>query len=101
MRSKLRAPYAELEQRTKELASLLSVSEVLTSLSDLADLDTALGTALDRTLEIMRQDIGGVLLLDEDGGKLSYRVHRGLSDTYAEGMRLRLGEGIAGKVAQT
>lgn len=80
---------------------MLSVSEVLTSLSDLSDLDATLGTALDRTLEIMRQDIGGVLLLEDDGKMLSYRVHRGLSPTYAAGMRLSLGEGIAGKVAQT
>jgi methyl-accepting chemotaxis protein len=38
MRIKLRTSYAELEQKTKELSSLLSVSEILTSTFDLPKL---------------------------------------------------------------
>jgi len=101
MRIKLKTSYGELEQRTKELSSLLSVSEILTSLHDLSDLDTALGSALDKTLEIMKASIGGILLLDEERQMLCYRVHRGLSDKYAGEICLSLGEGIAGRVAQT
>jgi signal transduction histidine kinase len=56
---------------------------------------------LHKTLEIMKGDIGGILLLDEERRMLCYRVHRGLSDTYVGRMCLRLGEGIAGRVAQT
>ncbi len=101
MRSKLKKSYGELEQRTKELSSLLAVSETLASLADLSNLNTALGSALDKTLEITNQDIGGIILLDEEKQVLSYRVHRGLSQKYTRNMRLHLGEGIAGKVAQT
>ncbi|MBI4304580.1 MAG: GAF domain-containing protein [Chloroflexi bacterium] len=101
MRTNLKTSREELEQRTKELSSLLSVSEVLTSLPDLSNLDTALGSALDKTLDIMKADTGGILLLDDEGQKLRYKVHRGLSDKYAEEVQMSLGEGIAGRVAQT
>ncbi|MFQ6122009.1 MAG: GAF domain-containing protein [Dehalococcoidales bacterium] len=101
MRTKLRTSYGELEQRTKELSSLLGVSEILTSLPDLSNLDTALGSALDRTLEIMKADTGGILLWDEERQMLCYRVHHGLSQKYVQGVYCRLGEGIAGRVAQT
>jgi signal transduction histidine kinase len=49
----------------------------------------------------MEGAVGGVLLLDEESKMLSYRVHRGLSAKYAEDMRMKLGEGIAGRVAQS
>jgi len=101
MRLKLKASYGELEQKTKELSSLLSVSEILTSLPDLSNLDTALRSALDKTLEIMRRNIGGILLWDEEKQALRYRVHRGLSKEYVQRVSCRLGEGIAGRVAQT
>jgi len=101
MRVKLKTSYGQLEQRTKELTSLLSVSEILTSLSDLSDLDTALGHALDKTLEIMNETTGGILLLDEESQMLCYRVHRDLPDDYVQKVCYRLGEGIGGQVAQT
>jgi signal transduction histidine kinase len=41
------------------------------------------------------------MLIDEETKTLFYRVYHGLSDKYAAEMRLRLGEGIAGKVAQS
>jgi signal transduction histidine kinase len=49
----------------------------------------------------MNGSTGGILLLDEQTQTLSYRVYRGLSDKYVEEMRLKVGEGIAGKVAQS
>jgi len=101
MRSKLGSSYGELEQRTRELSSLLSVSEVLSRLPDLSNLDTALGSALDKALQIIKVDIGGILLFDAEKEMLCYRVHRGFSEQYVQGVCCRLGEGIAGRVAQT
>ncbi len=101
MRTKLKSSREELEQRTRELTSLLSVSEILTSLPDLSNLDAALGSALDKTLGIMNANIGGILLFDEDDQKLRHKVYRGLSDKYVREVSLSSGEGIAGRVAQT
>ena len=80
---------------------LLAVSRVSAALSGLWDLDAVLKVALDDVLKIMNGTIGGILLLDEQTQKLSYRVHQGLSTRYVEQMHLSLGEGIAGRVAQS
>jgi len=84
MRSRLKTSYTEIEQRTRELSSLLAISEVLASLPGLSDLTAALGHALDRTLEIMKMDSGALLLPNEEKNTLSYLVYRGLPPEYAE-----------------
>ena len=80
---------------------LLALSHIASAVSGLWDLDAILKVALDNVLEIINGDIGGILLLDDHSKTLHYRVQQGLSAAYAEKMRLRLGEGIAGSVAQT
>ncbi|HJX69892.1 MAG TPA: GAF domain-containing protein, partial [Dehalococcoidia bacterium] len=80
---------------------LLALSHISSAVSGLQDLDAILRIALDNVLEIIAGAIGGILLLDEKTGRLYYRVQRGLSTTYTEGMQISLGEGIAGRVAQT
>jgi len=69
--------------------------------SGLWDLDAILEVALDNVLGIMNGSIGGILLLDEETKTLRYRVSRGLSPKYAGEVRLNIGEGIAGRVAQS
>lgn len=81
--------------------NLLALSRVSAAVSGLGDLDAILRVALDNVLDIMTGTMGGILLLDEQTQMLSYRVCRGLSPEYIEGMRLCLGEGIAGRVAQS
>jgi len=80
---------------------LVALSRVSAALSGLWDLDAILRVALDNVLDIMNGSIGGILLLDEQTRTLSYRVQQGLSTTYVEEMRIRLGEGIAGRVAKS
>ena len=80
---------------------LVALSRVSAALSGLWDLDAILSVALDNMLNIMNGTIGGILLLDEQTQTLSYRVHQGLSTKYVEEMHLSLGEGIAGRVAQS
>jgi len=95
---KLQSPEDETEQRYHEL---LALSRVSAALSGLWDLDAILRVALDNALDMMNGTIGGILLLDEQSQTLSYRVHQGLSPRYVEEMRLRSGEGIAGRVAES
>jgi len=87
-------------QLLTEHHELVAVSHVSAALSGLWDLDAILRVALDNMLNIMNGTIGGILLLDEESQTLSYRVHQGLSTRYVEEMRMRLGEGIAGRVAE-
>jgi signal transduction histidine kinase len=85
----------------KHYNDLVALSRVSAAISGLQDLDTILKIGLDNVLNIMNGTVGGIMLLDESGQTLSYRVHHGLSDKYAEEMHLEPGEGIAGKVAQS
>lgn len=96
-----RVPYSELEQKTRDLAAFLAVSEVLAGVPDLADLDETLARALDKTLEIMGQDFGGIMLLDEKVNKLVLRVFRGFSGQQVASICPNVGEGFAGKVVET
>jgi signal transduction histidine kinase len=80
---------------------LMALSRVSAAISGLHELDAILGIGLDNVLNIMNGTVGGIMLLDESSQMLFYRVYHGLSDKYAEEVRLKLGEGIAGKVAQS
>ncbi len=91
-------PEAGMQAQHHELAAL---SHVSAALSGLWDLDAILKIALDNMLNIMNGTIGGILLVDEQTQTLSYRVHQGLSTGYVEEMRINLGEGIAGRVAES
>ncbi len=91
----------DVEGKTKKpYRELLALSRISAAVSGLWDLDAVLNVALDTVLEIMKGTIGGILIIDEQTQTLSYRVYRGLSDKYAEEIRLEIGEGIAGRVAQ-
>jgi len=91
-------PDGEMQRQHHELVAL---SRISAALSGLWDLDAILRVALDTALNIMDGTIGGILLLDEQSQTLSYRVHQGLSDGYVKEMHLSLGEGIAGRVAES
>jgi len=80
---------------------LHALNRISSATSGLWDLDAILNIALDTVLEIINATTGGVLLLHGQTQKLSYRVYRGLSAKYVEQMEMSLGEGVAGKVAET
>ena len=101
MRLKLKDSHAALERKTGELASLLSISEILTSLSGLISLHTTLGNALDKTLEIMDLNVGGILLLDAEKQLLTYQAQRGLHRKKIPPVSCRLDEGITGRAARS
>ena len=89
------------DESAKLYRDLLAVSRVSAAVSGLSDLDAVLEVALENVLGIMDGTVGGILLLDGETQTLSYRVYRGLSKEMAGAVCLKLGEGIAGRVAQT
>jgi len=92
----------ELEnQILKRHHHLHALNRISSATSGLWDLDAILNIALDTVLEIIGATRGGILLLHEQTQLLSYRVYRGLSAKYVEQVKMRLGEGVAGRVAQT
>jgi nitrate/nitrite-specific signal transduction histidine kinase len=103
MSAQLRESYVQLERRavarTQELAALNAIAAVA---SRSMNLDEILGDALDKTLEVMRIEGGGIYLLDEQACALKVATHRGLSpELVAQIDDLKVGEGFSGQVAQT
>jgi signal transduction histidine kinase len=91
----------QVSAASKHYYDLVALSRVSAAISGLQELDAILRIGLENVLNIMNGAVGGIMLLDESTQTLFYRVYHGLSDKYAEEMRLKLGEGIAGKVAQS
>lgn len=88
----------DILRRYHDLDALRHISSAV---SGLWDLNAILNVVLDAVLQIFSGSVGGILLFDETIQKLCYKAHRGLSGKYIREMCLGIGEGIAGKVAQT
>ncbi|MBI2954187.1 MAG: GAF domain-containing protein [Chloroflexi bacterium] len=85
MTRQLRESYDTLERRvadrTQELATLNSISAVVSRSLDLAEV---LQAAVDRTLEIVNLEVGGAYRLDEETRSLTLLGHRGISEEFAQ-----------------
>ena len=70
----------DIRQRNRELAALNAIATVV---SQSLNLDEILSAALDKVLELMRLDVGGIYLADPVRRKLDLVVHRGISEEFA------------------
>ena len=72
-------------------------------LGDLAspsiDLQALLKDVLDRVVKVMDVDTAAVLLTDASGRELVARAALGIEEEVRQGVRVRIGEGFAGRVA--
>ncbi|MDH4207932.1 MAG: GAF domain-containing protein, partial [Anaerolineae bacterium] len=108
MAQALRESYQDLERnvadRTRELAALNAVAEAV---SGTLDLDELLHAALDKTLEVVEVEAGGIYLLQEGGASAEQRTlnvaaYKGMSEEFVSAIdNLEVGEGLSGRVVQT
>ncbi len=100
MRVKLKTSYGELEQKTKELSSLLSVSEILTSTFDLPRL---LDAVVAKAVEIVpRADGGALLLQDAHKGGVLLQCAIGLDKDTLSQIVLVFGSGsLSGSISES
>src|SRR3990167_11175873 len=97
MLSELRASTERLEDLVFKLGTLNDMVEMAARIPKIEDL---LSHVLERTMRAVSAGIGSIMLLDHERQLLRLAVGRGLQDpTQAEG-EARVGEGIAGKVAE-
>jgi signal transduction protein with GAF and PtsI domain len=90
--------YEKMQRQIAELSTLAEVSETVTSPLYLEEM---LGLIVDMAARVMRAQICSLMLLDEDRGELVLQATQSLSSAYREKGSLKLGEGIAGRVAQS
>lgn len=81
-----------------DLEKLRAIVEASKKLTSILDLDELLNVILDVALAELEAERGTVFLLDESKGEIFSRILRG---NEIDEIRLPLGKGIAGKVAET
>jgi signal transduction protein with GAF and PtsI domain/anti-sigma regulatory factor (Ser/Thr protein kinase) len=89
--------YDNMRRQIAELSTLAEVSRTITSP---LYLDEMLGLIVEMAAQIMNAKVCSLMLLDEAKGELMIRATQSLSQDYINKPPLRVGEGIAGLVAQ-
>jgi signal transduction protein with GAF and PtsI domain len=76
-----------------------ALNAIAATVSQSLDLDEILNDALDKTLEVMEVEAGGIYLLDEAANVLKIAAQRGFKPQLVEEIDgLRVGEGFSGRV---
>ncbi|MEW6109787.1 MAG: PAS domain S-box protein [Nitrospirota bacterium] len=89
----------EIFRKNRELVSINSIAGLL---SRSLRADEIFTKVLDKMIEMMNMDGGGIFFIDDANKEMTCHFHRGISDEYVRMLgRIRLGEDIPGKVAVT
>jgi len=82
------------------LEDLLVFHQLARSLNSSLDLDSILGTILEQMERIIKAELWTLLMLDESGKELYYALAAGGNKDSLRDLRVKLGEGVAGWVAE-
>ena len=82
------------------LADLLVFHQLTRSLTSSFDLDTILRTILEHMERTIEAELWTLLMLDEGGQELYYAIAAGGEQETLRGLRVKVGEGVAGWVAE-
>jgi len=92
----------EAKMLSKDFNSYVeALSKISRAISSDLYLEDILRLIVKVTAQVMKSKIVSLMLLDEKKGKLFIRATQSVSEEYNKKSPLKLGEGIAGKVAQT
>ncbi|MDI6781384.1 MAG: ATPase, T2SS/T4P/T4SS family [bacterium] len=86
---------SSMEIRLKGLTEISRLATISSSLDEILD------SIMDMVLKIMQTDAGALMLLDKTGNYLETRIIKGREAEAINGSPLKIGEGIAGSVAET
>src|SRR4030042_4095575 len=87
-----------VERRAEELSFL---NEVGQALSSILNLEEALTLVMERVNSMLKVEAGSLLLVDEESEELVFQIALGEKGEEIKPLRIKMGEGIAGRVAQT
>jgi len=92
----------ERRLREKAVSRLTATNAISDILNRSLELEEILDVALEKVLEVTGLDSGLIFTLDEGKPELNLAAYRGISPQTAKGVdRLKVGEGLCGRVAQT
>ena len=90
----------EVDQLKRQVQRLSLFHEVGKALASTLDLQKVLQTIMEKISEVLQPDTWSLLLLDEKTQELCFEIAVGAGSEQLKDVRLKLGEGIAGWVAQ-
>jgi GAF domain-containing protein len=90
-----------LHEARRTARQLTTLSEVSTAISSTLDLDVALQRVMDRAVQILSAEAGSLLLMDPQGRYLTFEVVLGPTGKELLGLKIAVGKGIVGTVAET
>ncbi len=88
--------YFDLERRFSQLTNLYQISKAVSVTNDIDDL---LNQALRQSLDLMGAESGSIMLLVPESDELKICAAVGLDQETIDSTRVKLGEGISGRVA--
>jgi len=88
--------YDRAKRRATEMSALFSIG---TAINSELERNQVLQTVLDHATELLNARKGSIMLLEDESDEMYIEVATGLPEEIISTVRLRLGEGIAGKVA--
>ena len=89
--------YEQVQRRVDELIFLEQVGRTVTSS---LDLEQILATVMEKTALVLKAEACSILLLDKESKELVFRAAAGPRSDKVKGLRMPLGQGIAGQVIQ-
>ncbi|MFB3897227.1 MAG: HD domain-containing phosphohydrolase [bacterium] len=90
--------YSRTQQQIRELSAVLEVSRAI---SANLNTDIVLQMIMRYSLNLLQAESGSIMMLDETSGELSIKAAVGLNEEIINKEKRKLGEGIAGWVAQS
>jgi adenylate cyclase len=91
---------SDLAVQRKDHAQLVTLYDVSQVINSTLDLDQVLNLAMDQVIEVTRAERGFLMLLEEDGGELSFEVARNVDRETIAGPSFEISRSIAKRVAQ-
>ena len=89
----------QLQQKISDLTSLIDVTSIITST---LDLDELMSLVMEKAQEVMHAEASSIMLINEETGYLECEIALGkVQDKVQNKIQLKIGQGIAGWVAET
>jgi diguanylate cyclase (GGDEF)-like protein len=89
------------EELKQQVYNLKIWMEVMKAIGSALDSDDLFQIILDKSTEYVEAEQGSLMLLDREEQELSIKVTKGLHRRIVEGIRIKPGEGISGKVLES
>ncbi|MBM4464264.1 MAG: GAF domain-containing protein [Chloroflexi bacterium] len=92
----------EIDKETENLRKISTLNAIAATVSQSLNLGEILNSTLEKVLEVMRVETGGIALMDEQTNELSFTVHRGFPEKLLhEADSLKPGQGLTGRAVQS